>query len=85
MDSISSVLREKYVENSVQTQQKSPISRRGFSFPDSELHVQGVVDRAEGIADLGSEQAHDGDHNDSDEREDDRVLNQTLTFFLGSE
>ena len=46
---------------------------------------QGVVDGAEGIADLGSEQAHDRDHHDGDEREDDGVLDETLTFFLGSE
>ena len=50
-----------------------------------ELHVQGVVDRAESVADLGSEQAHDSDDNDGDQSENDRVLNQTLTFFLGSE
>ena len=46
---------------------------------------QGVVDGAEGVTDLGSEQAHDCDHNNGDEGEDDGVLNETLTFFLGSE
>ena len=43
------------------------------------------VDGAEGIADLGSEQAHNGDHNEGNESKNDRVLNQTLTFFLGGE
>ena len=46
---------------------------------------QGAVDGAERIADLGSEQTHDRDHDDGDEGEDDRILNQTLTFFLRSE
>ena len=46
---------------------------------------EGVVDGAEGVADLGSEQAHDRDYNDGDESENDGVLNQTLTFFLRSE
>ena len=36
---------------------------------------EGVVDSAEGVADLGSEQAHDRDYNDSDESENDGVLN----------
>ena len=67
------------------TRIKKPRRETGLLLPESELHVQGVVDRAEGIADLGSEQAHNGDNDDGDEREDDRVLNQTLTFFLGGE
>jgi len=46
---------------------------------------QGAVDGAERVADLGSEQTHDCDHDDGDEGENDRVLNQTLTFFLGCE
>lgn len=36
---------------------------------------QRAGDGAEGIADLGSEQAHDRDHDDSDESEDNGVLN----------
>jgi hypothetical protein len=66
-------------------QQKSPVLRQGFSFPSRELHGQGVVDGAESVADLGSEQAHDSDNNDGHESEDDRVLDEALTFFLGSE
>lgn len=46
---------------------------------------EGAVDGAERVADLGSEQTHHGDDDDGDEREDNRVLDQTLTFFLGSE
>ena len=64
---------------------KKPCRTTGLLCFLPERLQKGVVDGAEGIADLGSEQAHDGDHDDSDEREDDRVLNQTLTFFLGSE
>ena len=45
---------------------------------------QGAVDGAEGVADFGSEQAHDCNDDDGDESEDDGVLDQTLTFFLGS-
>ena len=43
---------------------------------------QGVVDGAEGIADLGSKQGHDGNDNDSDESENDRVLDEALAFFF---
>ena len=49
------------------------------------LHGQGVADAVEGVVDLLAEGAHNGNHDDGDERENDRVLNQTLTFFLGSE
>ena len=43
---------------------------------------QGAVDRAEGVADLGTEQPHDSNHDDGDESEDDRVLDEALAFFL---
>ena len=46
---------------------------------------QRVVNGTEGIADLGSKQAHDRNNDNGDESENDRVLNQTLTFFLGCE
>jgi hypothetical protein len=52
--------------------------------PTSRLR-QGAGDGAEGVTDLGSEQAHDCDHDDSDESQDDCILDQTLTFFLGCE
>ena len=43
---------------------------------------QGVVDGTEGIADLGSEQGHDGNDDDGDESENDRVLDEALAFFF---
>ena len=55
------------------------------SYVPVSLVGQGAGDGAEGIADLGPEQAHDGDHDDGDEREDDRVLDEALAFFLGCE
>ena len=42
------------------------------------------VDRAEGVANLGTEQTHHSDHNDGDQSENDRLLDQPLTFFFGS-
>ena len=50
-----------------------------------QLAGQGVADRAHGVVDLLAERGHHCNHDDGDERENDRVLNQTLTFFLGSE
>ena len=50
---------------------------------ESRLVRQGAVDGAEGIADLGTENTHDSDYNDGDEREDDRVLDEALAFFFG--
>jgi hypothetical protein len=44
---------------------------------------QGVTDGAERVADLGSQDAHDGDDDDGDEREDDRILDETLTLLFG--
>lgn len=43
---------------------------------------QGVVDGAECVADLGSEQAHNSDDDDSDEGEDDRIFDEALAFFF---
>lgn len=63
-------------------QQKSPVKRLGFFALTSGLR-QGAADGAEGVADLGSEKTHDSNHNDGDERENDRVLDEPLTFFLG--
>ena len=64
---------------------KSPVMRQDFWLVlPSELQ-KGAVDGAEGVADLGSEQAHDRDNDDGDKSENDRVLNQTLTFFFRSE
>jgi hypothetical protein len=49
------------------------------------LHGQGVADAVEGIVDLLAEGGHNSDYDDSDERENDRVLNETLAFFFRSE
>ena len=56
-----------------------------FSIQNPMLVRQTTVNGTESISNFGSEQAHDCDHNDGDEREDDGILDQTLTFFLGSE
>jgi hypothetical protein len=62
----------------------SPVSRQGLPVSPGKLE-QGVVDGTESVTDLGSEQAHDRDHDDGDESENDGVLNQTLTFFFRCE
>jgi len=64
--------------------QKNPVARQDFLFLPSGLQ-KGGVDGAESVADLGSEQAHDCDHDNGDKRENDRVLNEALAFFLGCE
>ena len=46
---------------------------------------QRVADGAERIADLGSEQAHDCNHNDGYESKDDCVFDKALTFFFWCE
>lgn len=43
---------------------------------------QGACDGAEGIADLGSQQTHDSNHNNRDEGENNRVLDEALAFFF---
>jgi phosphonate transport system permease protein len=81
MDYISSVLREKYV---LASRIKKPVSRRVF-LCSRELVGQGVADGAEGVPDLGSQQAHNSNHDDRHESKDDRVFHQALAFFLGCE
>ena len=49
------------------------------------LHTQGVADAIEGVVNLLAERGHNSDYDDGDESENDRVLNETLTFFFGSE
>ncbi len=46
---------------------------------------QRAGDCAECIADLGSKQTHNSNDDNSNEGENNRVLNQTLTFFFWSE
>ena len=91
MESNSSPTRERngsknelYHSSFQKRKQKDPVVKQGL-FVSSEILQQGGVDGAEGIADLGSEQAHNCDHDDGDESEDDGVLNETLTFFFGCE
>jgi hypothetical protein len=68
------------------TKTNSPSNDGLFVFPvTSELHGQGVTNAVEGVVDLLTERGHDSNYNNSDERENDRVLNETLTFFFGSE
>ena len=50
-----------------------------------ELHGQRGADAVEGVINLLAEDPYNGNHDDGNERDDDRVLNQTLTFFFGSE
>ena len=49
------------------------------------LHSQGIADAVEGVVNLLAEGGHNSDYDDGDESEDDRVLNETLTFFFRSE
>jgi hypothetical protein len=49
------------------------------------LHSQGIANAVEGVVNLLAEGGHNSDYDDSDESENDRVLNETLAFFFGSE
>ena len=49
------------------------------------LHGQGVANAVEGVVNLLAEGGHNSDYDNGDESENDRVLNETLTFFFGSE
>ncbi len=63
---------------------KAPSIRRGFYVVLIRAMLrQGAADGAEGIADSGSQETHDSNHDDSDEGEDDRILNEALAFFFG--
>jgi len=53
-----------------------------FCSPRIYLLRQGVGDSAESIPDLGSQQAHNRDHDNGDESENDRIFHESLTFFL---
>ena len=44
--------------------------------------VQGAGDGAEGITDLGSQQPQDSNHDDGNESEDNRILDEALAFFF---
>jgi hypothetical protein len=55
------------------------------TFSKLELHSQGIADAVEGVVDLLAEGGHNCDNDDGNESENDRVLNETLAFFFGSE
>ena len=63
---------------------KSSANRLSFFAMTSGLR-QGAADGAERVTDLGSQQTHHSDDDDGDEREDNRILDEPLTFFLGRE
>ena len=63
-------------------QTKTPSLDGAFCARVSRLR-QGAVDGAKCVADLGTKQAHDSNHHDGDERENNRVLDEALAFFLG--
>jgi len=67
------------------TKQK-PCLSTGLLFCGTNFQLgQSVVDCFEGVVDLVAESGHNDDHDDGDECENDRVLNETLAFFFGSE
>ena len=56
-----------------------------FLYNKIELHGQRVANAVEGIVDLLTKGGHDSNYDDGNERENDRVLNESLTFFFRSE
>ena len=49
------------------------------------LHGQGIANAVKGVVNLLAERSHDSNHDNGDERENDRILNEPLAFFFGSE
>ena len=66
-------------------QKSSLLTVLRFILQALKLHGQGIADAVEGVVDLLAERGHHSDHDDSDECENDRILNETLTSFFGSE
>ena len=64
---------------------KKPCLKTGLLVARESVLRQGAGDGAEGVADLGTKQTHDSNHDDRDESENNRVLNETLAFFLWCE
>jgi hypothetical protein len=62
---------------------KNPVETTGFFVLLERALRQGAIDGAKRVADLGTKQTHDSNHHDSDEREDNRVLDEALAFFFG--
>ena len=63
---------------------KEPCRKTRLFFALTSGLRQRAVDRAEGVPDLGTENTHNGDHNDGDERENNRILDKPLASFFGS-
>jgi hypothetical protein len=69
-----------------QSNQKAcQICLAGFLITLTNRLWQGTVDGTERVADLGTDQAHNRNHNEGDKRKNNRILDQTLTFFFGTE
>ena len=64
---------------------KKPCLETGLPVARESKLRQGAGDGAEGVADLGSQETHDRNHDDRDESENNRVLDETLAFFFRCE
>ena len=64
---------------------KKPCLETGLPVARESRLRQGAGDGAEGVADLGSQETHDRNHDDRDESENNRILDETLAFFFRSE
>ena len=60
-------------------------NRASLSDGDSLEAGEAVVDGREDVADDRAEQHQNSNNNDGDQNENQRVFDQALTFFLGSE
>ena len=79
------LLRYIYCAVSIFRHNQEALSTTGLLFARESGLRQGAGDGAECVADLGTEQTHDSNHHDGDEGENDRVLDETLAFFLWCE
>ena len=81
--------KESYLSFGISLQKETPSYDDGVSFcffqQTLKLHGQGVADAVEGVIDLLAKGGHNSNYDDGDESENDRVLNETLAFFFGSE
>jgi hypothetical protein len=50
-----------------------------------QLRRQGLLDAVERVVDLLAQDAHDRDHDNSNQGEDNRIFNKTLSLFFQSE
>ena len=83
----SKVGRHEYVVQVKQIKNRFTLSVNLFLFYVQQilkLHGQGIADAVEGVVNLLAEGGHHSDYDNGDERENDRVLNETLAFFFRS-